>query len=96
MMDVNTEEILMAYNSNPESGSNRKTFRIALGLLMIGFSFYRLFMLLRVLPDLFEDGDTRELIIYGALPALIVVIFFFVGLRIVRQAYLGIDKTKRD
>jgi hypothetical protein len=86
---------IVTYNEEPMP-ANRNTFRIGLGFLMVGFSIYRFLMLLRVLPGLFQNGDTTEILAYGVLPALIVVVFFFGGLRIARQGYYGTDKPKRE
>jgi hypothetical protein len=47
----------MAYNDEPIP-PNRSNFRVILGVLMVAFSIYRLFMLIRILPALFERGDT--------------------------------------
>lgn len=85
----------MAYN-NESIPPNRSNFRMILGVLMVGFAIYRLFMLIRVLPALFDNGDTTELLAYGALPALIVVVFFIIGMRIARQGYYGTQKPKRE
>jgi hypothetical protein len=85
----------MAYNDEPIP-PNRSNFRVILGVLMVAFSIYRLFMLIRILPVLFERGDTTELLAYGLLPAFIVVTFFFFGMRIARQGYYGPDKPKRE
>lgn len=86
----------MAYDSEPTSSTKRSNIRMIIGSLMVAFSAYRLFMLLRVLPSLFERGDSTELLAYGALPALIVVVFFFVGVRVARQGYYGTHKAKRE
>ena len=85
----------MAYNNEPVP-PNRNTGRIALGLIMIGFSLYRLIVLLRDLPLLFENGDSTQIFAYCAVPALIVVVFFFGGLRVARQGYYGTEKAKRE
>ena len=85
----------MAYN-NEATPPNRNNFRVILGVLMVAFSIYRLIMLIRILPALFERGDSTELLAYGAMPALLVVIFFFVGMRIARQGYYGVEKPKRE
>ena len=85
----------MTYNAEP-TPPNRSNFRVILGVLMVAFSIYRLFMLIRILPALFERGDSTELLAYGLLPALIVVTFFFFGMRIARQGYYGTDKPKRE
>lgn len=85
----------MAYNNEPVP-PNRSNFRVLLGVLMVAFSIYRLFMLIRILPVLFENGNSSEILAYGVLPAVIVVVFFFGGMRVARQGYYGTDKPKRE
>lgn len=76
--------------------ANRSNLRTLLGFAMVLFSIYRLLVLLPTLPDLFANGDSTNLLAFGVLPALIVVVFFFGGMRIARQGYYGIEKPKRE
>jgi len=85
----------MSYE-NEATPPTRNNFRIGLGVLMVAFSAFRLYRLLGDLPGVLARGDSSEMMVYGAVPALIVIVFFIVGVRIARQGYYGIEKPKRE